>query len=212
MMTEISNDVRYLLGIPPIEAKKTAIYKHKNKDGEIIYVGISNNAHNRAARHLSTSEWREEIDSIDVQWMPNRLIAEVKEIELIKELRPKHNITHNNDEDVVEAVHKRLRSFLEEKKKENDEDLANYFCAQDNVDLIIRQIDAMRRRRNTVKNREKITEFEKLLDEAISFLEGFEDRDDIDALLCERAMMQSAPEAYVMGFLAASSGDVARAE
>jgi len=201
------NDVRHLLGIPPIKAKKTAIYKHKNKNGEIIYVGISNNAHNRAARHLSSSEWREEIDSIDVQWMPNRLIAEIKEIELIKELRPKHNVTHNNDEDVVEAVHKRLRSFLEEKKKENDEDLANYFCAQDNVDLIMRQIGAMRRRRNTVKNREKITKLEEQLDEAILFLEGFDDRDDIDALLCERAMMQFAPEPYVMGFLAFSNDD-----
>jgi excinuclease UvrABC nuclease subunit len=201
------NDARHLLGIPPIKAKKTAIYKHKNKNGEIIYVGISNNAHNRSARHLSTSEWREEIDSIDVQWMPNRLIAEIKEIELIKELRPKHNVMHNNDEDVVEAVHKRLRSFLEEKKQENDKELANYFCAQDNIDHIIRKIDAMSRRRNTVKNREKITELEEQLDEAISFLEGFEDRDDIDDLLCERAMMQSAPEAYVMGFLVSSNDD-----
>jgi hypothetical protein len=137
--------------------------------------------------------------------MPNRLIAEIKEIELIKELRPKHNVTHNNDENVVEAVHKRLRSFLEERKKENDEDLANYFCAQDNVDFIMRQIDAMRRRRNTVKNREKITKLEEQLDEAILSLENLEDRDDIDAFLCERAMMQFAPESYVMGFLASSN-------
>ena len=204
----MSNDPRYLLGIPPIEAKKTAIYKHKNKDGEIIYVGISNNAHNRAARHLSTSEWREEIHSIDVQWMPNRLIAEIKEIELIKELRPKHNVMHNNDEHVVQAVHKRLRSFLEEKRKENEQELANYFGTQDWVDGTMRKIDAVKRKRNTVKNRQEIAKLEEELNEAIFCLEQFEDRDDIDELLCERAMMESAPEAYVMGFLLSSNGDV----
>lgn len=205
MMTEISNDVRYLLGIPPIEAKKTAIYKHKNKDGEIIYVGVSDSAHNRSAQHLSTSKWREEIATIDVEWVPNRLIAEVKEIQYIKELRPRYNKAHNNKRDVSVAVHQRLESFLEEKKKENTQELANFFGTQDWVFSLEERIDALKRKRNTVENREKISKLEKELDEALSCLDGLEDREDIDALLCERAMMYGAPKDYVLSFLVAGA-------
>lgn len=64
---------------------KTALYRHYDVNGDLLYVGISLDAMRRLMQHRYKSDWYEEICSIDLEWHATRehaLEAERQAIEI----------------------------------------------------------------------------------------------------------------------------------
>ena len=73
---------------------RTALYRHWNADGELLYVGISLNAVSRLAQHRIEANWFDDIARVDIEWHPTREAAESAERSAIKTEHPLHNIAH----------------------------------------------------------------------------------------------------------------------
>ena len=73
---------------------RTALYRHFDADGALLYVGISNNPFYRLSKHSKTSSWSEEIARIDVEWLGSLEDAQAAERQAIKSEGPKHNLAH----------------------------------------------------------------------------------------------------------------------
>jgi len=74
---------------------RTALYRHFNKDGELLYVGISLRAAERLRQHIDGSCWRYEIASVTVEWFDTRDAALDAERLAIKSEAPIFNKTHS---------------------------------------------------------------------------------------------------------------------
>jgi hypothetical protein len=72
--------------------KKTSLYRHFDKDVNLLYVGIAYNPLIRLDGHRRQSSWFHDIASIRVEWYPSRKIAEMYEDEAIKSEDPIYNI------------------------------------------------------------------------------------------------------------------------
>lgn len=73
---------------------RTALYRHFDAAGELLYVGISLNAVSRLAQHRIEANWFDEIARIDIEWHPTREAAESAERTAIQAEHPRHNIAH----------------------------------------------------------------------------------------------------------------------
>ena len=71
---------------------KTALYRHFNKDNELLYVGISLNALNRLAQHKDHSHWFNNITNVQIEQFETRELALKAEREAVLKENPKHNI------------------------------------------------------------------------------------------------------------------------
>lgn len=49
-----------------------ALYRHFDADGQLLYVGITNNPKRRLAEHKTRSVWAEQIGRVEVKWMRTR--------------------------------------------------------------------------------------------------------------------------------------------
>jgi len=76
------------------------IYKHLNKDNEVIYVGLTTNMKTRQSNHLSTSDWKNEIDRIEYCDAKNEKTMKNLEIYFINKLMPKYNKKDKTGDDV----------------------------------------------------------------------------------------------------------------
>ena len=76
------------------EAQATALYRHFDADGRLLYVGISLNAIARLTQHRLTAHWFRSIARIEIEWHESRELAEAAEREAIKQERPAHNVVH----------------------------------------------------------------------------------------------------------------------
>jgi hypothetical protein len=74
---------------------ETHLYRHFNKDGALLYVGISINALCRLKRHEDVSSWFDEIHRVDIERFSSREAALTAECEAIKRETPLHNVRHN---------------------------------------------------------------------------------------------------------------------
>lgn len=72
----------------------TQLYRHFNKDGALLYVGISLSALQRLSQHGNGSEWFDHIAHVTIENFPNRIAAERAEKKAIQTERPTHNIAH----------------------------------------------------------------------------------------------------------------------
>lgn len=70
---------------------KTALYRHFDADGQLLYVGISLNAINRLREHGEGSPWFDDIARVEIEYFPNRLLASQAEAVAIAEENPVHN-------------------------------------------------------------------------------------------------------------------------
>lgn len=70
---------------------KCALYRHFNKAGILLYVGISSSFMNRTANHRANAHWFEEIARIDVEWFASREAALWAEDVAIRQENPLHN-------------------------------------------------------------------------------------------------------------------------
>lgn len=72
------------------------VYTFYNASGEPIYVGCTENMRFRMAQHKSKGELYSEIDYIEIKKFRLSYIAALKEMKMIKSLRPKYNKTMNS--------------------------------------------------------------------------------------------------------------------
>lgn len=70
---------------------RTALYRHYDADGQLLYVGITNNPTRRLAEHKSRAVWRNEIDHVEVKWIGSREEALSAEAEAIRSEGPVFN-------------------------------------------------------------------------------------------------------------------------
>ena len=75
--------------------QRTALYRHFDANGELLYVGISLNAVSRLAQHRQTSPWFDEIARIEIEWHPTREDACDAEITAIHTEHPRYNVIHS---------------------------------------------------------------------------------------------------------------------
>ena len=70
---------------------KTALYRHYNADGVLLYVGVSLSPMARTSSHSSYSEWFDSVARIDIEWHENRLEALKAEKQAIQSELPTQN-------------------------------------------------------------------------------------------------------------------------
>lgn len=73
----------------------TALYRHYNANGALLYVGISLSAVIRFAKHKHESKWANEVHTMKVEYFDSREQALEAEQNAIKKERPLFNINHN---------------------------------------------------------------------------------------------------------------------
>ena len=75
-----------------IVAEKTALYRHYDCEGKLLYVGISLSPASRTSQHSRSAHWFRDIYRIDVEWYDDREKALDAERIAIKSEQPTHNI------------------------------------------------------------------------------------------------------------------------
>lgn len=75
------------------------LYKHYDKSGQLLYVGITNNLRVRHVAHKRDSFWFLDIARFKSNKFDTKREAVAAEIEAIRELRPLHNVTYSVDAD-----------------------------------------------------------------------------------------------------------------
>jgi len=82
---------------------KTALYRQYDKDGKLLYVGISLNYARRLKEHYKGSAWFLDVEKITLEWFDTRDDALKAERDAIKSESPECNIhLQRDDEDVFD--------------------------------------------------------------------------------------------------------------
>ena len=71
---------------------RTALYRHFDAEGGLLYVGISASALARLAQHQQTASWCDLITRVTVEWHGSRQDAMQAERVAIRQEKPQHNI------------------------------------------------------------------------------------------------------------------------
>lgn len=74
----------------------TALYRHFDAGGVLLYVGIATNHIARLQQHSKGSHWSKDIRQVVVEMFPDRWAALDAEENVIKGEKPKHNVFHNS--------------------------------------------------------------------------------------------------------------------
>jgi hypothetical protein len=78
---------------PPQRIEQTALYRHFDKDGKLLYVGISVNPIQRLQAHEVAAHWYGRISHVEIEWYETRAIAEAAERATIIGENPECNIS-----------------------------------------------------------------------------------------------------------------------
>ncbi|MEV4521496.1 GIY-YIG nuclease family protein [Micromonospora tulbaghiae] len=75
----------------------TALYRLRNRDGQLLYVGITSSPGSRMSAHRREKPWWPEVDPARTtyQWLPNRPAAERAEVAAIAQEAPRYNLADN---------------------------------------------------------------------------------------------------------------------
>ncbi len=76
---------------PPYSPYETALYRHFNADGALLYVGISASLLARQASHMLRSHWSRHIATITIERFQTREAALEAEAAAIVAEKPRHN-------------------------------------------------------------------------------------------------------------------------
>lgn len=74
---------------------RTALYRHFDAEGRLLYVGISLRYTDRTRSHRINAGWFDQIATITIEWFLSRVQAETAEYQAIRNERPIHNKQHN---------------------------------------------------------------------------------------------------------------------
>lgn len=91
--------------------ERTAVYRAADADDYLLYVGITGSVGARQSAHAEKSSWAQLAVRGDIEWWPNRVLAEFIEARAIVQERPLFNHRHN---DTPEA-RQRLVAYLVER-------------------------------------------------------------------------------------------------
>ena len=94
---------------------KTALYRHFDKDGQLLYVGISLSHVARLSQHRDGSPWYEDIAHVTIEWHKTRVDAELAETTAIGREAPKYNKNKVQCEKNLERL-----NYLEKNEIMND--------------------------------------------------------------------------------------------
>ena len=78
--------------MPP---ERTALYRVRNAEKDLLYVGISERPEYRWFSHRRQHDWWDEVAHYSLEWHESREIALKAEAEAIRIERPRHNSTYN---------------------------------------------------------------------------------------------------------------------
>jgi predicted DNA-binding transcriptional regulator AlpA len=90
------------------------LYRHFDKDGKLLYVGISLHAVGRLAGHRKDSKWFDEIAEVTIQQFANRDEAMLAERLAIADEKPAHNRKLANP---LRRPHRALKRMVSEPEK-----------------------------------------------------------------------------------------------
>lgn len=79
----------------PEPAKRIALYRLYDRDGNLLYVGVTNNLRRRWDMHSRDQTWWHLVTRREAEWLPDRASAEAAEITAIQDERPRFNIDHS---------------------------------------------------------------------------------------------------------------------
>lgn len=77
------------------DGKRTMLYRFYNAEGELLYVGITDQPQVRWAAHARNSLWWPRFCIVHTEWLATRADAEVAEAAAIRRERPRHNVSHS---------------------------------------------------------------------------------------------------------------------
>lgn len=75
-------------------ATPCSVYRIYNADGDLLYVGVTHRGNQRNVEHVNGKAWASEVARTEWEHLPSRDDALLREIELIRDLEPKYNVTH----------------------------------------------------------------------------------------------------------------------
>jgi len=73
----------------------TALYRLRDHEGELLYVGITDDLERRWKDHAKDKPWWPEVASKSTEWLPSRSRALTVEAKVIRAERPRYNVHHN---------------------------------------------------------------------------------------------------------------------
>lgn len=73
----------------------TALYRLRDQEGWLLYVGITDNPERRWKDHAKDKPWWPEVADRSIDWLPSRAHAIAAEAAAIRTERPRHNVHHN---------------------------------------------------------------------------------------------------------------------
>lgn len=73
---------------------RTALYRHFDADGKLLYVGISLSPTYRLSQHRDASLWFTQIVRVEIAWFDTREGAMAAEQSAIQAEKPLHNVMH----------------------------------------------------------------------------------------------------------------------
>lgn len=79
----------------PESGERTALYRHFDENGVLLYVGISKSPDHRSEQHRYQSKWFRFVADTQLEWFEARAQAEVAERDAIRLDGPVFNGTHN---------------------------------------------------------------------------------------------------------------------
>ena len=79
----------------PSDTRRTALYRHYDAAGCLLYVGISLSATARLGTHRAQARWADSIARVDVEYLPDRPQAIAAERRAIVAEKPRWNVIHN---------------------------------------------------------------------------------------------------------------------
>jgi hypothetical protein len=93
------------------------LYRHFNKEGALLYVGVSLNALNRLAQHRDVSHWFPAITNVTIEIFPDRKAALAAEQKAIIKENPRHNL-HRYTAKELKAVKTKLKTAADASRQE----------------------------------------------------------------------------------------------
>jgi hypothetical protein len=78
----------------PVDNRPHVLYRFRNRDGRLIYVGISLSLPARLGQHRGDKPWWAEVTTVTVEHFPDRASALAAEKEAIRTESPLYNVVH----------------------------------------------------------------------------------------------------------------------
>lgn len=91
----------------------TSVYRYYDKNGVLIYVGITKQRTGRNSQHNADKVWWPLVFEQKVEHLPSRLCAQNRERDLIRLYKPPFNKVHNPEHAVLRAAYEALSASVD---------------------------------------------------------------------------------------------------